>query len=208
MAQIIQASNLELYEVEERFNLREIRSLDFFQEWQIETPEVSDYEKHYLDSVQEDFLGVSKHPLNEEIVKLMVLAPLLSLAGLLRPPFIPEAEKPVEIVLEDEDEIIRGRIDVLVIYRGLWAVVVEAKRHSLNVSEGLAQALFHMMANPDNNKPAFALLLNGTEFQFVKLVKQETPEYGLSRLFSLRNPGNELYTVLGILKHLREIVLQ
>lgn len=208
MVQVIQASNLELHEVEERFNLQEVRDLEFFSEWQGEMSAPSGFEKQILDKVKEDFLVIAKYSPSEEIIKLTVLAHLLFSAGLTSPPFFPKAETPVEISFEDGNEVIRGRIDVLILHERLWAVVVEAKRHSLNVSEGLAQALFHMMSSPNHETPTFGFLLNGTEFQFVKLVKQETPQYGLSRLFSLRNPGNELYSVLSILKHLKEVVLQ
>lgn len=208
MVRVIQASNLELHEVEERFNLQEVRDLEFFSEWQGEMPDLSDFEEQTLNKVKEDFLVIAKYSPSEEIIKLTVLAHLLFAAGLTSPPFFPKAETPVEISFEDGSEVIRGRIDVLILHRRLWAVVVEAKRHSLNVSEGLAQALFQMMSSPNPETSMFGFLLNGTEFQFVKLIQQETPKYGLSRLFSLRNPGNELYGVLNILKRLKEVVLQ
>jgi hypothetical protein len=32
--------------------------------------------------------------------------------------------------------------------------------------------------------------------------------YALSRIFEMRNPGNDLYPVLAVLKHLRHLVLQ
>lgn len=205
---MIQASNLELHEVEERFNLQEVRDLEFFSEWQGEMLDLSDFEKQTLDKVKENFLVIVKYSPSEETIKLTVLAHLLFAAGLTSPPFFPKAETPVEISFKDGDEVIRGRIDVLTLHKRLWTVVVEAKRHSLNVSEGLAQALFHMVSSPNHKTPTFGFLLNGTEFQFVKLINQETSQYGLSRLFSLRNPGNELYEVLSILKRLKEGVLQ
>jgi hypothetical protein len=207
MVQTIQASALNLLDVKERFNLSEVRNPDFFPEWQVELPEITEAEKQWLDQIQEDFLGIAQQPLHEEIVKLSVLAPLLFLAGFTRLPFKPEAEKPVEIAFENEDEIIRGKIDILLLHQRLWALVVEAKRQQLNVSLALPQALFHMMSSPNGELPTYGFAVNGSEFLFIKLVKQEPPQYGLSRLFSLINPGNDLYTVLAVLKHLREIIL-
>jgi hypothetical protein len=32
--------------------------------------------------------------------------------------------------------------------------------------------------------------------------------YALSRIFEMRNPGNDLYPVLAVLKHLKHLVLQ
>jgi hypothetical protein len=93
--------------------------------------------------LKDNFLSFADYPLHEEIIKLSVLAPLLFLAGLMQLPFTPEAEKPVEIALENEDEIIRGRIDVLTLHQRLWAIVVEAKRQQLNVSLALPQALLY-----------------------------------------------------------------
>lgn len=207
MVQIIQASALNLLDVKERFSLNEVRNPTFFPEWQVELPEITEAEKQWLDQIQEDFLGIAQQPLHEEIVKLSVLAPLLFLAGFTRLPFKPEAEKPVEIAFEDEDEVIRGKIDILLLHQRLWALVVEAKRQQLNVSLALPQALFHMMSSQKGELPTYGFAVNGTEFLFIKLVKQEPSQYGLSRLFSLINPGNDLYTVLSILKHLREIIL-
>lgn len=82
--------------------------------------------------------------------------------------------------------------------------MVEAKRHQLNVLEGLPQALTHIMKSPSGAKPTYGLITNGSEFLFFKLMQGEIPQYGLSRLFTLINPGNDLYSVLGILKGLRD----
>lgn len=208
MSQVIQASNLSLYEVEEKFNLQQVQEPQFFPEWQGDLPNLTDCEKRWLDSVKADFLGLAKFGLHEEIVKLVVLAPLLSLAGLCRLPFQPTAEKQVEIAFEDKNEIVRGRIDVLFLHRRLWATLIESKRKSINVSEALPQALFYMLSSPNGDKPTFGFAINGSEFLFIKFIQQEQPLYALSKLFSLINPGNDLYEVLGVLRRLRELVLE
>jgi hypothetical protein len=207
MAQVISATDLELHQVYEKFNLRPVwDDPQFFPEWQGEQVELTDYEKYWLDQIKADALSLMAHRFNEEVVKLSVLAPLLSLAKLNRFPFIPSAEHEVEIAFEDDGEIIRGKIDLLVLHQHLWAIVVEAKRHQLNVTEALPQALTYMMANPNGAYPIYGLILNGTEFLFLKLVQQDTPQYSISRLFSLLNPGNDLYKVWGILKYLSDAV--
>jgi hypothetical protein len=206
MVQVIQANSLLLSDVEARFSLQEIWDSHFFLEWQQDLPEITDAEKQWLDQIKVDFLGLAKSSPHEEITKLFVLAPLLSLAGLARPPFLPVAEQSVEIFLENDDEVIRGKIDLMVLHRRLWAIVIESKRSSLNVLEALPQALLYMMARPLEQKPIFGLMLNGTEFLFVK-VQQDSSQYALSRLYSLINPGNDLYEVLGVLRQLRTLVL-
>lgn len=148
----------------------------------------------------------TEYPLHEEVVKLFVLAPLLSLAGFARLPFLTVAEKQVEIFFEEEEKRIRGRIDLLILYQQLWAVVIESKSKRLDVTEALPQALFYMMGSPNREKPAFRLLTSGNRFIFVKLVQQEEACYGLSEDFSLQNRQNQLYNVLAILKRLRMLV--
>jgi hypothetical protein len=36
----------------------------------------------------------------------------------------------------------------------------------------------------------------------------DTAQYALSRIFEMRNPGNDLYPVLAVLKHLKGLVLE
>ncbi len=206
MVQVIQASTLTLPQVKTQFRLQQTWDLQFFPEWQPADTPISPSEQQWLDRIRLDFLSIVDHSSTEEVVKLFVLSPLLSLAGLARYPFVPVTEAVVEILIEAEDELIRGKIDLLVLHQQLWIVVLEAKRQSLNVTAALPQALFHMMASPHTDRPIYGLVSNGTEFLFLKLVRQENSEYGLSRLFSLINPGNDLYAVMAILKYLQEVV--
>lgn len=47
------------------------------------------------------------------------------------------------------------------------------------------------------------LVLNGSEFVFLKLVQDDVPPFALSNLFSLLNRGNDLYHILRVLKRLK-----
>ncbi|HIE02939.1 MAG TPA: restriction endonuclease subunit R, partial [Thiotrichaceae bacterium] len=78
---------------------------------------------------------------------------------------------------------------------------------AFSIEAGLAQILAYMLANEHQEKPCFGMITTGGSFVFIKLVKGESPQYALSRIFELRNPGNELYTVLGVLKKLEQAVL-
>lgn len=202
MTQTSQASTLSLHDVKEKFNLQEVQDQQFFQEWQDGLPEPTDAEKSWLDLVKADFISLKEYPLYEEIVKLAVLGPLLSLAGFFRHPFHPEAEVEVRIEAKDEGEIVRGRIDVLVLHRQLWVAVIESKNKQFSVEE----ALLYMMTNPSNEKPTFGFATNGSHFIFIKLTKQDTPRYALSDEFTLNRRGNELYSVLSVLRRLGELV--
>ncbi len=56
------------------------------------------------------------------------------------------------------------------------------------------------------DKPSFGMITTGKSFIFIKLVKGETPQYALSDEFVLRKRGNELYSVLSILKRLGQLI--
>jgi hypothetical protein len=203
---VLQASNLTLHEVEQKFNLQEVRDGNFFPEWQGELPEIRDAEKQWLNEVKHDFLDLIRYPIHEEIVKMVVLSPLLSLAGFYRQPFYPVADKVIEIEFAESDELIRGRLDILVVQEKLWIVAVESKRKRINADDGLSQLLTYMMDAPQTQKILFGLVTDGQHFDFVKLNRDSPPAYALSDEFSLRRQGNELYSVLAILRKLRRLV--
>lgn len=71
--------------------------------------------------------------------------------------------------------------------------------------EGLAQILAYMLGSPHPDKICFGMIATGSEFIFVKLVKGNPPRYALSKGFLMRNPGNDLYEVLRILKYLTQL---
>jgi hypothetical protein len=62
-----------------------------------------------------------------------------------------------------------------------------------------------MLDNPDPEKPIFGLVTNGSNFIFIKLIKQERLLYALSDEFTLRR-ANDLYIVLKILKQFGHLV--
>lgn len=208
MVQTIQAQDITLPQLSERFGLERTEDEQFFREWQDDLPELSDFEKQVLDEVKGDFLHLSQYPMLEPIVKMVVLSPLLRLAGFYRPPFYLAAEQEVRISSEDEGTIVRGRIDVLICQPQFWIVVIEAKRAEYSLKVGIPQALAYMLAHPNPEKPAFGFVTNGTESIFIKLTKQNTSQYGFSNEFSLLNRGNDLYTVVSILKRLAQLVSQ
>lgn len=215
--QIVPARGLELYEIEEQFGLRQSTEPAFFSEWQNVEVALDERDRYWLDKAKDNFLSLIKYRLHEEVVKMSVLAPLLTVSGLGSAPFIPKAEKQVEIAFPSQDSgdegvMIRGRIDLLVMYRNLWVVTIETKPQQSDVLEALPQALTYMMASPEKafplSVPLYGLLTNGRHFMFVKLLKQEQPAYGLSELFTLFRQGNEMYQVSAILQQIGKLVME
>jgi DDE superfamily endonuclease len=138
----------------------------------------------------------------------LVISPLLTLASLYDEPFFVTTEPEVELLLEDRDELLRGRIDTLIIQQQLWVLVVESKS-TIAFSVALPQALTYMMGNPNPQRPVYGLITNGDEFQFIKLLVRDNPQYDLSNIFSLLLPHrNQLYDIMRVLKQIRQIMLQ
>ncbi len=206
MTQSIQAKTLTLLDVETKFNFQLCEDEQFFREWIDDLPEISDDKKRALDNVKAGYINSVKYAMLEDTVKMVVLAPLLFLADFYLTPFHIEAEKSVELTIEDEDTIVRGSIDVLLLLKSFWVVAIEAKRSQYSVEAGLPQLLFYMLNDPSPEQVTFGLLTNGSSFRFIKVTKQGTPQYAVSKLFDIANPGNELYEVFRILKRLAGII--
>jgi predicted type IV restriction endonuclease len=203
MVQVIPAQKIGLAYLEERFSLQQTESEDFFSEWFDNLSDITDSERQDLDRIKTNFLRLVKHPpILENAVKMVVVSPLLDLAGFYDDPFFISTEESIEIALEDAGEIIRGRIDVLVIQEQFWLLVIESKRASFSLLEAISQALAYMLAHPNQEKPVFGLVTNGSHFLFLKLAKLNPLKYSLSDEYTLLKRKNELYQVLKILKNL------
>jgi hypothetical protein len=192
-----------LAEAESRLNLSRTEDEAFFTEWQAQLPSPSDSEQTALDTLRRRLLyHRADGELLEGAVTLLVASPLLELAGFYDPPFRMKAEAAIEIAIDDGEETLRGRIDILILQNQLWVIVLECKKTTISTRSALPQALAYMMANPDLDKPRFGMLTNGDDVLFVKLRAQPTPEYGLSRAFSIYTVPSELRSAFQVLKHL------
>ena len=93
--QTLQVSKLTLFEVEKKFNLQQVENTQSFYGWQEPLPEISAYEKQRLDAVRSHYRYLSKQPMLEIMVKMIVLSPLLELAGFYESPFFTKAEESI-----------------------------------------------------------------------------------------------------------------
>jgi len=208
MSETIRATDISLSDLRTKFDLQLSKDGHFFQEWQAELPEVTDYDKQFLDRVKDGYFNLLEYPpLLEDSVKMAVLGPLLNLAGFYLYPFHTKSEHSVKVSNMDGDVIVEGKIEVLVLKDQFWVMVIESKQAAFSIEAGLAQILAYMLANENQDKPCFGMITTGGSFVFIKLVKGDSPQYALSRVFELRNPGNELYMVLGVLKQLEQAAL-
>ncbi|MEL6246850.1 MAG: type I restriction enzyme HsdR N-terminal domain-containing protein [Cyanobacteria bacterium J06648_16] len=208
MIQTIAARDVTLRELKRLFGLQMTQSASFFTEWSISHASLTDTEQQTLDRVKANFADVlADPPALENTVKLVVLASLLDLAGFYRRPSQLKTETSIEIESEDDGVTIRGRIDILVLKQRLWLLVIESKRSDFAVTRAIPQALAYMLSNANGEQPTFGMITNGSEFLFLKAIQSPEAEYANSRLFSLVNPGNDLYEVLQVLKAVGKVIV-
>lgn len=196
-----------LAEAERRFNLSRTEDETFFSEWQMSLPELSTPEQTAIDQLRRRYLYQrSQGQLLEGTVTLLLASPLLTIAGLYDPPFRVRVEASVQLTLDDEEEILQGRIDVLVLLNQLWVVVLESKKTALSVWAALPQTLAYLMANPQPQLPSFGMVTNGDDILFVKLVQRSQQHYALSRVFAPLTSNRELYSALQVLKRISQVM--
>ena len=201
------AEKLTLYDLEKSFDLTLCDRPDFFSEWQIDHLSVSKNEKDQLDRIKTNYLHLSKRLMLEEMVKMVVVSPLLDIAGFYQPPFYSVAEKSVKVSVKDENLMIRGKIDVLVMQDRFWILVIESKQVGVSLQKGIPQALAYMLATPNQEKDVYGMVTNGSNFIFLKLGWQDTPIYGISDEYTLMRHENDLYEILQILKTIGTIII-
>lgn len=206
MVQVLQAEKVTLGTLVEEFGLTLSTDSYFFYEWQEGLPDLTEAERFFLNKIQAGYFNlVTDPPVLERPVQFAIMSPLLFLADFYTAPFQVKAEKSVEIVDADEDTVVTGSLDALILKERLWLLVIESKRVQFSIESGLAQLLAYMLANPHPEKSVFGMVTNGECFIFVKLVKDAGFVYATSRFFAMRNPGNELYDVLKILKRISQL---
>ncbi|MGB3760228.1 MAG: type I restriction endonuclease [Rivularia sp. (in: cyanobacteria)] len=196
-----------LTDVENRFGFVRIEDEQFFPEWCEELPAITETDKENLDVLRRRYIYQRSYgDLLEGTVMLLLVSPLLALAGFYDSPFRIKAEESVNLVIDDGEEILRGRIDVLVLQNRLWVMVLESKKTTLSIWTAVPQALAYLMANPNPNLPVFGMVTNGDDILFIKVVQGDKPQYNLSRVFAPFTSAKELYIVLQILKKFGQLV--
>jgi hypothetical protein len=201
----ISQSILAIADLEHRFQLFPSDSKTFFKEWQEDLPPLSQSELTSLERLLIRFAAHHRRGiLAEGAVDKIILSPLLDLAGFYEPEFEVRTEESVEFALPGDEEILRGRIDTLIVRDRLWVLVIEAKR-TIMASLAIPQALSYMMCNPQPQIHSLGMITNGDEFIFLKAVASTIPTYSVSRLFSLFLPtgSEDLFVVFQVLKKIK-----
>ncbi len=194
-------------QVEETLGLRLADDPRFFTEWMDADPPIDTVGQERLEEIRRNYLYQSSDGfLLEETIKIVVLSPLLELAGFYQAPYKFRAEVPVNIeTIADNDQILRGRIDALVLQDALWIVLIESKKTTVDLELAIPQTLAYMAANPAIEQPFYSMVTNGSSYLFMKTLNKH---YDVSDIFSTRSLyRNNLTRVLQILKHLGQLII-
>ena len=194
-----------LSDLQTRCHLYQAEDENFFNEWLTDLPQLNLQEQSGVTRIKQryDYHRVDGLLL-EGTINLLVVSPLLELAGFLDSPYRIRSPYGISLEIEEPEATIRGFIDVLVVQEKLWIFVVESKRNSIPVVAAIPQLLAYMLTTPQRDKSVFGMATNGDEFIFIKLAITDKPEYDVSRTFSLFPRRHELAEVLQILKRLGE----
>lgn len=203
---ITNASSLTLSTLRQNFGLRLDSSDRFFDEWLNNAPALTEAELQGLDRLANNYIYLSQEePPLEEIVKLVVVSPLLDLAGFYQFPFWVKAEVSTNIEVADEANTIavQGRIDILVIQDSFWILVIESKPARLDVTAGIPQALTYLLSASNLQSSSYGMVTNGREVLFLKCDRQQSvPQYTRSPTYRLLENRAERIQVLQGLKQI------
>ena len=164
------SSQISLRTLHQDFGLVKTAQANFFPEWQNDLPEIDEAAQVTLGHIRQNFTyQLEWGQLSENLVKMVVLSPLLDLAGLYQSQLRVQDEVGVEIAVEDQGVIYRGKVDVLVCNDQFWILVVEAKHAQFSLINAIPQCLTYMLANPNPSLPVYGMVTNGSNSHFGKL---------------------------------------
>ena len=205
----LQAKNLTLNEVHQLRDLQpsvqRVRFTDV-----LNLPDLTEWEMAEMAQIRINFQAYwQAGKVLEGQVQLLVLAPLLRLADYYRSPIQLSLEQAIaEIVLDDEDTKITGRLDLLAARRGavtpLWVLVVESKNSQVDALNGLPQLLTYASQSLTSQESVWGLATNGFSYYFVRLISGETLSYQLLPELNLLDSDRALV----LLQVLKGILLQ
>jgi len=207
----LDARNLSLKQVHQILKLERQPNKSFTDLLSLET--LTSYEQQELDKIRNNFDSYyAEEKISEGQVKFLFLSPLLWLSGFYQPCIkITLEENIADIFIEDEDTLIKGRMDILAVNNTVqkasslfWILVIEAKNSSVEALEGLPQLLTYTSKSLEHQKSVWGLTTNGLRYQFVYLQQNNHPTYQLLPELNLLDSERSLQ-LLQVLKAICKI---
>ncbi|MBR8833548.1 MAG: type I restriction endonuclease subunit R [Stigonema ocellatum SAG 48.90 = DSM 106950] len=200
------ARTLTLSDLRHRFGVKLNADDSFFYQWLDQAPSLTELEQQGLERLKRNYEYLSQEELPlEEVVKLVVVSPLLDLAGFYQPPFLIKTEVGTTLeITDDPDNLpIQGKIDVLIVQDMLWVLVIESKPARLDVTAGIPQALIYLLSAPTEQSTPYGMVTNGREVLFLKLDRSITPpQYTRSMTYRLLESLQEREQILQGLRYI------
>jgi hypothetical protein len=203
-------ATLTLSDLRETFHLTRDRGDPFFEQWLHDPTPLSDFEHQALNRLKHNYENIIETNPLEEVVKLVVVAPLLDLAGFYQPPFSIRAEVSTRLIVTEADQLFTGSINVLVVKQRLWVLVIESKQSRFDVMSGVPQALSYLLSQQTDlpkedtqsidTETRFGMVTNGREVLFLKLKSCYPPTYVQSRSYQVIEAQDDLIQILQGLK--------
>lgn len=214
----LRASNLTLKDVHHLLKFEEqIEDISFLDCLSLE--DLTEVEQQELIQIRNDFRPYLIGKASEGQVKALTTFPLLRLAGFYRYPIQIQVEEGIDnIIIEDEDKIIKGRLDILAINNAaqtpndlvFWVLVIEAKESAVEVRQGLPQLLTYAYKTLEQQSSVWGLATNGVQYLFVNIKQGNPPTYQLMPELNLMyaEPAMQLLQVLKAICKLQNTMTQ
>ncbi|WP_341739210.1 restriction endonuclease subunit R [Microcoleus sp. CAWBG640] len=178
MTQNLEASQLSLNDVRHLLKLQELEGEGFSDFFSLEP--LTESEQQELLKLRNDFRRyLSAGKISEELVKFLVLSPLMRLTGFFEIPIVLTMEDSIPIEVEDGDTLIKGRLDILAVNQPdaelaatqFWILVVEAKNSAIAPLAGLPQLLSYTYKSLQQQSSVWGLTTNGESYRFVRVTR-------------------------------------
>jgi hypothetical protein len=189
----LQAKNLTLKQVHKLLHFEEQFDGSFTPLLSLEP--LTEFEQQELAQIRNDFRAyLIEGKVSEGQIKLLVIGPLLRLAGFYRSPIKISLEQDIDnIIIEDEDTEIKGRFDILAVNKeqptatdiAFWILVIESKNSSVNSFEGLPQLLTYAHQSLKHQELVWGLTTNGMDYRFILIRQGNPPTYQHMPLLNL-----------------------
>jgi hypothetical protein len=200
----LQAKNLTLEEVHQYLKLQRSLARPTYGEL-LRLEAVTEFERQEIEQIRLDFQAYwQAGKVLESQIQLLVVGPLLRLAGFYRTPINLTLEQAIaEIEIVDDDRTIGGRFDLLAAQRGgdtpFWILVVESKNSQVEALNGLPQLLTYATEGLKTQEAVWGLTTNGISYYFVQLLAGAVVRYQLLPELNLFDPDRSLQ-LLQVLK--------
>ncbi|HAG84821.1 MAG TPA: restriction endonuclease subunit R [Cyanobacteria bacterium UBA12227] len=206
MTSTLDASNLVLRDVHHLLKLERRINNSFTSLLSLEP--ITDSERQDLDEICHNFESYYEEgKILEGQIKFLLLSPLMWVSGFYHPSIRISLEEGIATIhVEDEDTLIKGRMDILAATKihqqtpiiSLWILLIESKNSSVDASEGLPQLLTYAYTRLGHQESVWGLTTNGMDYQFVYIHQGNPPTYQLFPKLSLMYPdqATELVQVM------------